>query len=137
MRRLVALQAEVLARSEEAVAKDMRPQSIDGHAGGQWVFRVSQPAGESESIARLFFVPREDLGGYAWLARLGEVGLVVFTAGEHVGLRRQRRMLHRKERGHGFLMSGEIAARLLKFLPGFLVSRVRAFARVCLLQGFG
>ena len=46
VRRRFALEAEVLRRGDQAPAEELLPDRIDGHAGGERVGRVDEPAGQ-------------------------------------------------------------------------------------------
>jgi hypothetical protein len=107
MGRQVALQAEVLAGRDKSRAEDLGPETIDDHARGQRVPGVREPAGEAKTVLGQGFIPREDARRHAGLAGLGQVGLVVFAAGQDVGLGSERRMFHRIERRSGLLMGGK------------------------------
>ena len=114
----VTLQAQVLAGGDESRAKDLSPETINNHARGQGMLRVRQPLGEAETVVRQGVVPREDARRHAGFTGLGQLRLVVFAAGEHVGLGSDRRMFHRREGRGRLLMCGEGATGLLDAFPG-------------------
>ena len=82
---------------------------------------IGQPAGETEAVLWEGIVPRKDAHGGAGLAKLGEVGLIVFTAGQHVAFRGEVRVLHREEGREGFLMRGEGSLGFLQARPSLCI----------------
>ena len=130
MRRILALQAEVLRRGDEPVAEDLRPQPVDDHARGQRMARVGQPAGQTQPVAAQLRIPRVDARRRSGRAKLILLRFVVITAGQDVGRRGERGMLHRVESRRGLLVRGQLTAGFLQGGPGGGVGRVRTQASV-------
>lgn len=78
-----ALHAEVFGAFDEADTEEFLPESIDGDAGGEWIFGRDDPLGEIESIGVLFFAERGKEGGSVGFDFLA--ALVVGSDGKDIG----------------------------------------------------
>ena len=87
--------------------------------------RVGQPAGQPQPVSAQLRVPRVDARRRSGRAKFILLGFVVIAAGQDVGRRGERGMLHREESRRGLLVRGQLAAGFLQGGPGGGVGRVR------------
>ena len=90
MRRRLPLQAEVFRRLDQAGSEIALPEAIHGHAAGQRIGGIHEPAGQSQAIARRALRHRRQAGGHAGLDLLLLVGHVIAAALEHERVARPR-----------------------------------------------
>ena len=96
----VALAAELFARADDAHAEDRLPEPVHGHAGGERIFAVDDPAGETETVLGRSIVPARKMRRHAFADFVAE-GLPG-AAELHEGLAAfvRRKVLHDRHR-HG------------------------------------
>ena len=94
---VVGLGAEVFARFDQASPEEVLPDAIDLHAGGEGMFFINEPSGQTEAVH--FFSlwnGRQDgrkSGSDFFL------GLVVFATVKNVGFTRAGKFLHHHDCG--------------------------------------
>ena len=92
MGRRFAGHAEIAGGFHDARAEEFLPEAVDGHAGGQGIFRAQEPLSEAEPVARQVWRHGREKRGRVGFHPFAP--LIVLAAVEHIGFRRVGAFIH-------------------------------------------